>query len=64
MTSVVTGIHDDTCVTITYGGTTLVSSATINRGETLQYLSKDTPTDVTGAYINATKVVSVLTGNG
>ena len=61
MVAVVAGIEDDTQVNITHGGTTLVDSVTVNRGEALQYLSSSTPTD-TGASISATKTVAVMTG--
>ena len=62
MVTVVAGIEDDTQVNITHGGTTLVDSVTVNRGEALQYLSSTTPTDITGAFISATKTVAVMTG--
>ena len=62
MVAVVAGIEDDTQVNITHGGTTLVDSVTVNRGEALQYLSSTTATDITGALISATKTVAVMTG--
>ena len=61
LVTVVAGIEDDTQVNITHGGTTLVDSVTVNRGEVLQYLSSTTPTDINGAFISATNTGEIST---
>lgn len=59
---VIAGIEDDTQISIYHNGLTLVDGITINRGEAFQYLSTAAPTDISGAFVNSTKTVSVMSG--
>lgn len=60
--TVITAIEDNTEIFISHDGNVLVSNVTINRGEAFQYLSKDTPMDITGAFVSANKKISVSSG--